>query len=136
VQETCRELIAAVLNLDPMSLQRRPERVSVKPAGCPRFRAYLDLDRLGGAQCVIALSPGAFLVWPRSHRSGLAQMLGKQGFHELTRAELDTLPEGSATLPAMAGDILLMQGGTLVHGSPAVMNGDAARVVMYANFDP
>jgi hypothetical protein len=36
----------------------------------------------------------------------------------------------------MAGEILLMQGGTLVHGSPAVMNGDAARVVMYANFDP
>ena len=109
---------------------------AVKPGGCEAFKAHLDLGRQGGVQCVVALSPGAFLVWPRSHKSGLAQQLGKTGFHTLTKGELAALPERSSTLPAKAGDVLLMQGGTLVHGSPDVPEGSAARVVAYANFDP
>lgn len=108
----------------------------MKPPGCPASRAHLDLGRLGGVQCVVALTPGAFLVWPRSHKSGLAQQLSKTGFHALTKEELGALPEPSSTLPAKAGDVLLMQGGTLVHGSPDVRHGSTTRVVAYANFDP
>ena len=139
VQEMCRELVAGVLQVDPSTLTRHPEKVSVKPPGSPAFKAHLDLGRVGGVQCVIALSQGSFLVWPRSHKAGMADRLrnlGKKGFHALTKKELDALPEESATVPANIGDVLLMQGGTLVHGSPKVPDDGPVRVVAYANFDP
>ena len=62
--------------------------------------------------------------------------MGKTGFHALSKDELAALPEPSATLPANVGDVLLMQGGTLVHGSPEVPSDGTTRLVAYAKFDP
>ena len=134
----CRELIAAVLGVAPSSLQRRPEKCSVKPAGCKALEPHWDLDRVGGVQCVIALTPGAFLVWPRSHKPGPWRSIpdGEKGFLKLTKEQIAALPEPVANIPANVGDVLLMQGGTSVHGSPEVLQGSVARVVAYANFDP
>jgi len=136
VQELCRPLVAAVLRKDGAALQRKPEKISVKPATCPELAAHLDTGRKDGLQIVIALSVTSFLVWPRSHKSGLAERVAKIGFYQLTNEEIQDLPKPRLLVPAAVGDVLVMRGGTLVHGSPATEKGDPTRIVTYANFDP
>lgn len=59
---------------------------------------------------------------------------GGGSYYPLTKQDMRCLQSKSerVAMPARAGDVLLMAGGTLVHESPAVEKG--CRVTTYADF--
>ena len=65
------------------------------------------------------------LVWARSHRKSYPNT-GK--YYELSAAQL-------AALGCEPGDVLVMEGGRLAHGSPGVAEGHPIRWATYAYFD-
>ena len=73
------------------------------------------------------------LVWKGSHRARLANT-GK--YYELTSDELCALQERcpEQLVPMSPGDVMVMVGGRLVHGSPAISAGQPARWATYAHF--
>jgi hypothetical protein len=58
-QEGCRDTVAALMGIEPASLTRFPERVSVKPPGAPAMYAHLDQNRRDDLQCVIVPTSAA-----------------------------------------------------------------------------
>lgn len=125
--------VAGLLQVHTDHLVWKPERTSVKVAGCGPLPAHLDCERRGGVQVVVALSDLAFRVWPRSHTR---RMGGKaEGFYPLSQEEQDGLPQPCRDIYVSAGTALFMRGGECVHGSPPVHDGEPPRVATYARFD-
>ena len=135
IQESCRPLVAAASGRDASSLKLVPERCSVKVGSCPALGPHLDPHRQGGLQVVIALSSTVFQVWPKSHKVCVADRVKSRNFHLLSEEELARLPMGCEEILACRGDVLLMQGSVLVHGSPAVPLGGEPRIMTYARLD-
>ena len=135
IQESCRPLVAAASGRDAPSLKLVPERCSVKVGICPALGPHLDPHRQGCLQVVIALGSTVFQVWPKSHKACVADRVKSRNFHLLSEEELARLPMGCKEIPACRGDALLMQGGVLVHGSPAVPLGGEPRIMTYARFE-
>jgi len=131
VQEACRGLAAALLQVPPESLHRVHERCSAKVPGCPEFGAHLDRNLENTIQIIIALSDTKFLLWPGSHQHDIGS--DAHGFYPLSRAEIQALPQPRSVVDAGAGDVCVMRGGKLVHGSVAVTSG--VRIMTYAHFE-
>ena len=131
VQEACRDLAASLLQVPPESLHRVHERCSVKVPGCQELGAHLDRNRLNTVQILVALSGTNFLLWPGSHQHDIGS--GKDGFYSLSREETAGLPRPRIEVVAGAGDVCVMVGGKLVHGSVAVTSG--VRIMTYAHFE-
>ena len=128
-RESLRYLVAALHQVEPSALQMRPEKASVKRAGCRAMPLHLDRGRVGSYQIVIALGPATFLCCPGSQRRSFGS---GSGYYELSKAELECVQPSEEK--ANPGDILLMVGGRCVHGSPAVPLGAPARIATYAHF--
>ena len=134
VQEACRGLAAALLEVPLGSLHRVHERCSVKVPGCPEFGAHLDRNREHGFQIIVALSDTKFLLWPGSHKHHVPGG-DADGFYALTPAEIEELPQPRMEVDARAGDVCAMVGGKTVHGSVAVPRGSGDRFMTYANYE-
>ena len=52
VQEHTRRAVAFLHKVDPQRLSRQPEKVSLKPLGCPELPPHLDRDRKGTYQAI------------------------------------------------------------------------------------
>ena len=138
IQESTRPVVAALMGVSGDQLSLIPERASVKPAGSGELRAHLDCKRTGTVQVVIALTATSLLVWPFSHTLQIQPPDFEKGFYSLTPADLSRMEgAGSRRLEtaAEAGDVLIMAGGRMVHGSIAVRSG-ASRYMAYAHFEP
>jgi hypothetical protein len=102
--------------------------------------AHRDEPDIGRMQCVIALSPGAFDVWPGSHKmSAKTPPCGEKGHYHLTEtAATNLLALHSRCLFACSpGDVLVFNGGHFYHGSPAIGGTEPSpRIVTYATFWP
>ena len=110
----------------------------MKGRGCPAAKEHRDVPDLGRFQCVLALSDGAFDVWPRSHTVALSTKDFVDGghFHHGFRQELGSHCQ-RVVFSFGPGDVLIFQGGTFVHGSPAVdSETPSPRLVTYASFWP
>ena len=131
VQEACRVLAAALHQVAAESLHRVHERCSIKVPGCPEFRAHLDRGRGSTFQILVALTDTKFLLWPGSHQHDIA--IDEVGFYPLKPSEIKALPQPRSEVDAVAGDVCVMVGGKLVHGSVAVTSG--IRVMTYAHYE-
>ena len=131
VQEACRGLAAALLEVPPESLHRVHERCSVKVPGCPEFGAHLDRNRANTFQIIIALSDTKFLLWPGSHKHDIGS--DADGFYSLSSTEIQALPQPRSLVDAAAGDVCVMVRGRMVHGSVAVTSG--VRIMTYAHYE-
>ena len=138
VQEAVRHLMAKMLQVtDTDALVRVPERVSVKPAGSKGLRPHLDCNRWGTYQVVISLCQTRFSLFPGSHRVSL-DCWETSKYHELDAAEMAVLEEAGVSqkdIAAGPGDVLVMQGGRVVHSSPAVAADEATRYMAYAHYE-
>ena len=107
--------------------------------GCEAAPPHRDLDDIGRTQVVIALSPGAFDVWPGSHKLSLKGSGCVKG-HFHTTSALDRYLQNSCPHVVFAcspGDVLLFKGGLTFHGSPAIGRANPSpRVMTYATFWP
>ena len=138
VQEAVRPLMAGIYSLAPDLLVRIPERVSVKPAGSKELRPHLDCNRQGSYQVVISLCQTEFMIFPGSQDVHL-ECRDMAKYHELSNEEMETLREAGVSQLAVAagpGDVLVMQGGGVVHSSPAVASGHPTRYMAYAHYAP
>lgn len=131
VQEACRVLAAALHQVPPESLHRVHERCSIKVPGCPEFGAHLDRERGGTFQILVALTDTKFLLWPGSHQHDIA--IDETRYYPLTTTEIRALPQPRSEVVAAAGDVCVMVGGKLVHGSVAVTSG--IRIMTYAHYE-
>ena len=107
-----------------------PLRASMSLRGVWDFR-----DSLG--QVVIALTPTSFIVWPNSHHFDINK--GGTKFYTLSKGELSALAKANcsrAEIAADVGDVMFFIGGKVVHGSPGVPAGEAARIMTYAHWAP
>jgi len=106
-------------------------------AAAPAHRDEYDEGRY---QCVIALSQGAFDVWPHSHKlqfkTAKACSSGHYHFGESFESYLKTNCE-QCIFACSPGDVLIFKGGSFAHGSPAIGgNNPSPRVMTYATFWP
>jgi hypothetical protein len=101
--------------------------------------AHRDEEDAGREQCVIALSPGAFDVWPGSHTLSSKKPACENGHYHVTD-DLRTTLQASfrrCVFSSTPGDVLVFKGGHFWHGSPAIGGGDPSpRIVTYASFWP
>ena len=130
VQEECRVLAAALFQVPPDSLHRVHERCSIKVPGCPAFGAHVDRNRRKTFQMIVALSDTKVLLWPGSHQHDIGT---GDGYYALTSSEIKALPQPGIEVDVGAGDVCVMKGGELVHGSIKVTSG--ARIMTYAHFE-
>ena len=130
VQEACRDLAASLHRVPPNSLHRVHERCSIKVPGCPEFGAHLDRQRENTFQIIVALTDTKFLLWPGSHRHEIA--IDEAGYYELEPEEIEALPQTRTEVDVVAGDVCVMVGGKLVHGSIAVTSG--VQIMTYAHY--
>ena len=134
VQECARPLAAMIYDVPGEQLLRdEAQTCGVKPPGSPELKAHVDGGRRKTVQIVIALSNTSFSVWPRSHKD-TGPWSRSEKFYALSVDEVEALSAGKLHVAGKPGDILLMQGGSLVHGSPAVASDGDARFMCYANF--
>ena len=131
VQEACRVLAAALHQVPPESLHRVHERCSIKVPRSPEFEAHLDRQREGTFQIVIALTDTKVLLWPGSHQHDIAVDVHK--YYALKPEEIEALPKPRTEVDIVAGDVCVMVGGKLVHGSIAVTSG--FRIMTYAHYE-
>jgi hypothetical protein len=75
-QDTLRPVIAALCACDPGKLDRIPERISVKPPGCPALAPHLDQGRTGTYQTVVAR-----LLKPNTHEDQESLELRNNSYH-------------------------------------------------------
>ena len=115
----------------------------MKGKGSPAAKAYQDEDELGRLQCVVALSDGAFEVWPGSHNLSTQRRAHVKGrWTNVQWSSHDVMKELEDTCKRVVfscgpGDVLIFQGGSLFHGSPAVEeHNPSPMVVTYASFWP
>jgi hypothetical protein len=113
------------------------EGVSIKPPGSGEMWAHVDGGESGRLQNLIATGDTAFVVWPRSHETEFKSLVNHGGkFKEISKTQLSLLHKRGVfktVITARAGDVLVMNGGDLIHASPSVV-GESARIMTYANF--
>ena len=80
---------------------------------------------------MIALTDTKFLLWPGSHRHEIA--IDEAGYYELEPEEIEALPQTRTEVDVVAGDVCVMVGGKLVHGSIAVTSG--VQIMTYARYE-
>jgi len=135
IQEYTRPIAAAILGILPEELTLHlDETVGVKPPGSDVLELHIDGNRLDDIQIAIALVDTTFLVCPRSHQVKGPWRKAK-GFYAMKKDDLRRLPCGSTSLRAKAGDVLVMRGGEMVHGSPSVGGSELARFMAYSAFN-
>ena len=133
LRESLRPLIAALYEIPHSSLQLQTEKASVKCPGCGAAPLHLDKHRVGTYQVVIALTQTSFTTVPGSHNQKFGEGKTYARYYALSAEEkkrLEIVEED-----AEAGDVLVMIGGRVVHGQPAVVPGQPARIATYAHFD-
>jgi hypothetical protein len=129
IQEYMRPYIALVEGVCPQHLLREPEGVSLKGQGSPALALHVDPNDAERHQVVISLSHTAFVVVPKS-----ATPTGDRVFH-LKRQDQAELDEHRLCFSCSPGDVLIFDGGVVVHGSPAVPSGmPHPRIVTYCKF--
>ena len=139
VQEYVKPFVAAMHKLPPRKLCWQPEGASLKGRGQMQAAPHRDAHDLGRKQIVIALSDGAFSVWPGSHKLPYWDADAPAGNFRTGETFRDFLKRNSCQLDfaCRAGDVLIFKGGVFVDGSPPVgPNHPAPRVMTYAKFWP
>lgn len=134
-QHYMRHYLAFLHCCSPEALCWQPEGGSVKGRGQGRAPPHRDNTDYGRYQCVLSLADGAFDIWPGSHK---VLLKADEHFH-LSASNLETVRAQSTRLACRCspGDVLVFEGGTFVHGSPAVWAGDPSpRIMTYAKFWP
>jgi hypothetical protein len=82
-----------------------------------------------------ALSDTSGIVYPKSHMISLGE--GGVGHYKLKKADFEQLRDQRVErteLALAAGDLLIFAGGTMVHESPAVPEGEPPRFMTYSKF--
>ena len=99
-----RHYLAFLHGCTPEALCWKPEGVSIKGRGQGAAPPHRDCDSHGRFQCVLALAPGAFDVWPRSHTVKL-----RCDQHHLGDADMAHLQSKCAHLVCACepGDVLI-----------------------------
>ena len=137
--EPWRSYLAYLHQICPNELCWKIEGASMKGKGAPAAPPHRDEYDTGRLQCVVALSPGAFDVWPGSHKLRMAHTDCPDGhfhFGEKFQQELN-FQFKRVVFSCQPGDVLIFQGGTFVHGSPPVEeHNPSPRIVTYAQFWP
>jgi hypothetical protein len=129
IQEYLRPYIALVEGVCPQHLLREPEGVSLKGQGSPELALHVDPNDADRNQVVISLSHTAFVVVPKS-----ATPTGDRAFH-LNSEDKTQLRKHMLCFSCSPGDVLIFDGGVVVHGSPAVPNGmPHPRIVTYCKY--
>ena len=134
-QHYLRQYVALLHRRLPEELCWRPDGVSIKGRGAEAAPPHRDSCDHGRFQCVLALAPGAFDVWPRSH---VLEMRGHD-HHHLSADDMAHLRSNSRQLVFACdpGGVLIFLGGLCFHGSPSVAAGDPSpRIMTYATFWP
>ena len=92
---------------------------------------------------MISLCRTSFSVFPQSHLhstewADIGWNCGKkQGYYELNSEDLKQLEAADVhelSIPADIGDVLIMKGGVVVHGSQAVPPDSEPRFMAYAHY--
>ena len=133
IQDATKDAFAELLGSSIVDLVRVHEKISFKPAGARALPLHIDGNRRGGFQVVIALTAHPFLVCPYSHQ--LSWLDKHQEYHELSASEKNMLQRNTppVEIPANPGDVLVMQGGRLVHGGVSIGEG-LPRITAYSHF--
>ena len=107
--------------------------------GAEAAPAHRDEEDAGRSQTVIALTDGAFDVWPGSHKLCFNTEPCEEGHYHIGGSFKEQLESQCkrVVFTCQPGDVLVFQGGHFVHGSPAIGGGDPTpRVVTYGTFWP
>ena len=135
IREATRSIACDWHGVPGSTLQSHPESCSMKVSGCPALAAHVDGARVGTLQIVIALSKTKGIVWPGSHKHGIGQ--NSQKFYKLTNDDFNFLKSKGCEEKEVdldVGDVLVFLGGVMVHGSPAIGQGEAPRIMTYAHW--
>ena len=100
------------------------------------WKTHLDINRLGTYQNLIGLTDTVVEIYPKSHTMPWPT---SGGFYELTTADMENLARKGIALTQFhlnAGDVLIMEGGRLVHTVPGVPTSAGDRYMTYAHFRP
>ena len=141
-QEHMRHCLAALHSCPVTQLQREREGCSLKPLGAPEGGAHIDPGDDGRFQVVLAATAGHFLVWPGTHKIKPSAMKHRElrpfYLDDKYMAQLQAQGYSRWQIPCNPGDVLLFQGGRLIHGSPGVpaTPGNSTRVMTYCKFWP
>ena len=137
-QHYIKPLIAHLHGVPPESLCWQPDDGSIKVANSPAAPAHRDLHDSGRYQCVVALSDGAFDAWPVSHKLAHGASEVAHGHFHASEEFQRMLCQHCRNIvfSAAAGDIFIFQGGSFVHGSPAIPSCHPLRVVTFGTFWP
>ena len=123
----------------PEDLCWRVAGFSVKPEGSKSAPAHRDEHDLGRNQIIVALSDGAFDIWPGSHKLAHRPADTIKGHYHIAndfQQYLETQCE-RVVFSCKGGDVLVFKGGSFVHGSPAVTAANPSpRVMTYCTFWP
>ena len=126
----------------PFNFRPTPFQMSApfQGRGTEAAPSHRDEEDLGRMQCVVALSHGAFDVWPGSHKICAKKApCGGEGHYHLTDDFKKTLHAtcSRVVFSSTPGDVLLFVGGLFNHGSPAIGGPNPSpRIVTYATFWP
>ena len=133
IQDATKDVFAKLLGSSVADLVRVREKISFKPAGSRALPLHIDGNRRGGYQVVIALTAHPFLVCPYSHQVSCLDQ--HQEYYQLSAAEKKELRRNTppVEIPANPGDVLVMQGGRLVHGGVSIEEG-LPRITAYSHF--
>ena len=115
------------------------QKSSPQGRGCDEAPAHQDEEDAGRMQCVIALAPGAFDIWPGSHKLGHKKPPCEQGHYHVTEDFQKYLEANCehVVCACQPGDLLVFLGGHFVHGSPAIGGQHPSpRVMTYATYWP
>ena len=135
IREATRSIACEWHGVPGDALRGHPESCSMKVPGCPALEAHLDKERRGTLQIVIALSKTKGIVWPGSHKYIFGKSADK--FYKLSQADLRLLKSKGCQKKEVdldVGSVLVFLGGVMVHGSPAVQDGEAPRIMTYAHW--
>ena len=100
------------------------------------WKTHLDINRLGTYQNLIGLTDTVVEIYPKSHTMPWPT---NGGFYKLDGADMENLARkgiASTKFHFNAGDVLIMEGGRLVHTVPGVPTSAGDRYMTYAHFRP
>ena len=134
LQNRLRDINAALYGCLPHQCIPIPEGASVKLPGTTAWHDHLDGNRAGSFQNIISLCNSHCVVYPGSHK-----MRWNHGgkFYLVSDSDKSTLLEAGIKRVEVSmgvGDVLIMSGGKLVHGVPAVAKNSDVRCMSFSHF--